>query len=891
VNYDIAAAGGCAAFNTSAGIGVIACAYYSRATGNVGDAIWSLTPSGAASTAIFTNAVNMIVQSPNVVTINANITVKDLDIQTGSNLTLASTNSLDIKGTSAILAGTVTANTNSTLSITEASTTTLTITGTVDLYNFTSASATSLTITGGMDIRGTLLLDDGDFNASGATVRLRSTVSGTGRLGPVAATADFIGDLRVQRYIPGGATNWRLFGTPTGSNTVQDWNNDFFTAGFLGSDFPNFTVNAQLWPSIRWYNETNTGSNPNDGLTGVANTTDLLVTGRGYAAWCGDNLGGTAAFVVDVNGPPTIAQTPLSLPLTWTDTSVLTADGWNLVSNPLASPIDFDQITRNGSVEDRYYVYDPSDGTTAVWDAGTQTSTPLNALNGTIQSSQGFWLKTTGTAPTASVVEASKVAGNDGGLFGGDEAPVLPIMRLTMRGSTGNWKDEATLIFDGGTEALEGLDALKFDFSHPSAPRIATRTSDGHDVILNRFGAFASNIAIPVTARVPSNGTYSITVSLSGLQMLTCFTLVDLLTGTTTPLTDGAVYSFTMTATANVVADRFVLQGTTPVLYAATDALCGGTATGSVAVQLTEATELLTLGDALGNPVQQVSNVPAGEYTFSDLVADNYTVSVGSTSACGTLSAPVVVFEPFALEASIEALPSTCASEADGSVALSILGGQAPFSFVWSTGSTAESITGVAGNYTALVTDAAGCTLNVEAAIPAGPGPEALFETNGEPVLVNEPIEFVNLSTLDAVEYTWDFGDGSTSANFNATHSYALPGAYTVTLTVSDGVCTAVFTQEVMVQLTTGVSTPAKPMELVKAWVAGDMIVVDVGFDHGRPVYIAVLDATGKLHLQQQVSGTPGRVQLPATTLSTGIWFVRVTSEPVQRTIRVPILR
>jgi PKD repeat protein len=497
-----------------------------------------------------------------------------------------------------------------------------------------------------------------------------------------------------------------------------------------------------------------------------------------------------------------------------------------------------------------------------------------------------------GAAPTASVVETSKVAGNDGGLFGGnDEIPAFPIMRLTMRGSTGNWKDEATLIFDGGTEALESLDALKFEFNHPSAPRIATRTSDGHDVILNRLGAVSSNIAIPVTARVPANGTYSITVSLSGLQMLTCFTLEDLLTGTITPLTDGAVYTFTMNTTATVVANRFVLRSSVAYPYSASNALCGGTATGAIAVQVPEGPVDLTLADAFGNPVQVATNVPVGEYIFSGLVAGNYTVSAGSSSACGTLSAPVVVAEPFALEATTDAVATTCSSGSDGSVAVGVLGGEAPYTYLWSTGATEAGITGAAGTYTAVVTDASGCTLEVEAVIPSGPGPDALFGTDGEPILVGEPVTFVNLGTPDASSYAWDFGDGATSMDFDAVHTYELPGNYTVTLTVTDGDCASTYTEEVVVQLTTGAAEPGVTGVTVNAWAAGDQLIVEHNFDHGRAVYIEVLDATGRLYVQRQVGGTPGRVNIPASGFTTGIWFVRVTSGQDQYTLRVPVLR
>jgi len=65
------------------------------------------------------------------------------------------------------------------------------------------------------------------------------------------------------------------------------------------------------------------------------------------------------------------------------------------------------------------------------------------------------------------------------------------------------------------------------------------------------------------------------------------------------------------------------------------------------------------------------------------------------------------------------------------------------------------------------------------------PAPVSAFvadHTSGaHPLTVN----FADNSTGVVASYTWDFGDGNTSAEQNPTHVYAAPGTYTVKQTVA----------------------------------------------------------------------------------------------------------
>jgi len=59
--------------------------------------------------------------------------------------------------------------------------------------------------------------------------------------------------------------------------------------------------------------------------------------------------------------------------------------------------------------------------------------------------------------------------------------------------------------------------------------------------------------------------------------------------------------------------------------------------------------------------------------------------------------------------------------------------------------------------------------------------PYADFSASNQLVGINERVSFSNLSS-NADYYEWDFGDGSYSNQYNASHSYAAPGIYRVEL-------------------------------------------------------------------------------------------------------------
>lgn len=65
------------------------------------------------------------------------------------------------------------------------------------------------------------------------------------------------------------------------------------------------------------------------------------------------------------------------------------------------------------------------------------------------------------------------------------------------------------------------------------------------------------------------------------------------------------------------------------------------------------------------------------------------------------------------------------------------------------------------------------------------PMPVSAFAASSQNIYTNSNVTFTNTST-DADSYLWEFGDGTTSIDFEPSHSYESEGEYTVSLTVSN---------------------------------------------------------------------------------------------------------
>jgi hypothetical protein len=191
---------------------------------------------------------------------------------------------------------------------------------------------------------------------------------------------------------------------------------------------------------------------------------------------------------------------------------------------------------------------------------------------------------------------------------------------------------------------------------------------------------------------------------------------------TVTGLSAG-VYAVTITdelgcdATASYTVDN--TEG--PIIFSseAVDALCTD-GTGSISVAVTNGSEPYTYS--------WTHNTELNANTAINLSAGNYVVIVTDASGCTVEGNFSIDFQP-APALMLSPMTPACGAPNTGSISAILIGGQAPFSYSWSTTSTNPFLENIpAGDYGLTVTDDNGCAISATTTVEARPVPMITLE-------------------------------------------------------------------------------------------------------------------------------------------------------------------
>lgn len=706
-------------------------------------------------------------------------------------------------------------------------------------------------------LRGTLqLLDTSSYNTNGYIITLTSEAADhAARIGTIWPSSSFTGQIKQQRYIP-----WY----PPAIGTSYNWHAIGFA--LVGTSFTGITYDESLAGNINYGYSDSVAPYTNLEIPGLMNGVYSMISGGN------DTL-------IEVTGAPITGSYTKNL--SYTDTNNPSADGWNLLCNPYPSTICItsDSITCIGTSETFY-----------VWSPAINDYTFFNKNSGGdgekfLAPNQGFWMQASSAHDAVRFGEQAK--SENPTLLNRSNATAVSgsqVLELTVNDLTNSnqLKNKTFVRFgpDFLPEAESDNDSYRLFSGSSSIPNLSTLSIDNKNLALNSLPEITGNTLVPVYLRVRNSGPYSISAAnLGTFPSSTCIVLEDLDNGTFFDLRSNAAYTF-IANTSSAPVNRFVLHFSAPATIQTTNASCHGTPDGRALVQGTgNGPWTYTWYNELGQLIRSVTSSQAD--SINTLTAGNYTVVIGNSGGtyCNSVSATVQIGSLPQIMINGAISNPNCSDTENGAIDLSVSGGAAPYSYLWSDNQTTATINNLsAGNYTVVVSDANNCsetrTLEVAAEHPLS----AAFATStSEHVIGNSPaimVAFVNSST-GADSYMWDFGDGSpvlTSTLQNMAHSYHAAGIYHVLLTASNAFCSSSYTLQLEILTVSGIGQAEAANLLI--YQAGKQVFIQNN-GSANTMSISITNTLGQLVFKQDYqSALQEKIKIDLSKQANGVYFV-----------------
>jgi gliding motility-associated-like protein len=237
------------------------------------------------------------------------------------------------------------------------------------------------------------------------------------------------------------------------------------------------------------------------------------------------------------------------------------------------------------------------------------------------------------------------------------------------------------------------------------------------------------------------------------------------------------IVTVTDAATCSASASATIAQPTALVLNSSVQNVgCAGGNDGAIDITVQGGTFPYTFSWSNNSTNEDINNVGGG----------NYDVTITDANGC-TLSASFTITEPNAIVSSITGTDVSCNGVHDGAADLTVSGGSAPYTFLWSTFQGTEDISGLNGGlYYVIITDANGCE-HKDSVFIAEPASLVLTTAVTNISCFNANDGVIDLTVAGGTPgYTYAWSNNATTEDLNN-----LPGGlYVVTVTDTHG-CTA----------------------------------------------------------------------------------------------------
>ena len=397
--------------------------------------------------------------------------------------------------------------------------------------------------------------------------------------------------------------------------------------------------------------------------------------------------------------------------------------------------------------------------------AGTYTAVITDAHGCTSNVSVTITQPATALASTNTTTNVSCFAGSNGSVT------------VTATGGTAPY----TILWTGGATTFTRANLLAGTYTAVITDAHGC-TSNVSVTITQPATAFAStNATTNVSCFAGTNG--SVTVTATGGTApytilwtggATTFTRANLLAGTyAAVITDAHGCTSNVSVTITQPATALAYTNTT------TNVSCFAGTNGSVTVTATGGTAPYTILWSTGGTT----------FTASNLIVGTYTAVITDAHGCTSNVSAILTQPATALASTQVVVNSSCLSDTNGSITVTASGGTAPYTILWSNGSTNFIASNfLPGTYTAVITDAHGCTTNVSATLTLPIAVVATTtHTNVSCFSGNNGSATATVTSGNA-PYTILWSNGSTTF----TASDLLAGTYTAVITSANGCTTNV---------------------------------------------------------------------------------------------------
>ena len=290
----------------------------------------------------------------------------------------------------------------------------------------------------------------------------------------------------------------------------------------------------------------------------------------------------------------------------------------------------------------------------------------------------------------------------------------------------------------------------------------------------------------------------------------------------------------------------------------------------------------------------------AGRITTPVAVSSDYDQNIrwGETGYTGTGTAPDVGADEFngirnytPMTLSAVSTSTVCPTSNNGSVNLTVSGGLPPFTYLWSNGATTKDIAGLpAGTYTVTVTD------NTTAQV------SNFWKVN----LAGLVCDSVNVSGTIGTSGCYDANKTITVSGLTVSapngHVELIAGEkilITPGMTVQNGawlwahISTTFCTQPTAPMMATGTGNDAPKSSLSNSWfsiypnpTSGNFTIVQKGNSTYSNVQVEVYSMNGSRVMSDQIIGSKSH-ELEASSLPTGIYFVRIIADNYSETLKL----